>query len=504
MEGLGRVTVHMPGVGHQDVAVATAATATSSSLSHDSSRDTADRTDRTASMALEQGGDQEAHEASLAGGRVEITFGSVDFKRAVDLSKEHKIVIKVDKAFQSMKQVVFERLVAQGKIAGTDANDFKMTFNHNRQITQWWIARQGASIMGEYDHHSDRELSEASRKVIQDAHEEILSAAHPVTKIGVSQMQTVIPRCLGPMGRTNLGRHFNQYDHVLFAGGLAHQKGTEAQKREQAFGEYMEREFLKVEERPGVRGAKDVSKDLGSVMIYHQEMIKAIDAKHAALKHELATALDASAGIETAETRAIPRKMAELDHLKERIHDMHMNPLFVSKTYAPPDAIAEPNPYKRVATLKGQISGHHELVNAGRSRFEGAKRFFKREGAPEPKRFEDLAFLISAKEVFRGDRPGFVQYCHVNQKFEGQSLGPEEYLFDRLLDQRAGYAYEPLAAFDQLDVDLRDTLNGAMGTAKGKVEIYRARLERYHGGAQVRTSQETIAQARALLRENLA
>ncbi len=453
--------------------------------------------------------DQAARDVSVARERTHMTYGSSGFKQEFKFAEKHdRVIVEVDRAFQRMLTTVYDRLVEKNEIVrgAHDFQDFRMVFNHNRQIAQWWI--KGTDIKGVYDYINDDDLDEARRTTLETAHREIVMTANPATGIELASMHLVVPGCLGSVGKTNLSRNFNEYDRALFAGGLTQPKEKEDQKWELAFADYIDREYAKVEGNPGVREARDVVKDVGAALIYHKHLMEALETKLAELRERSRQQLAATGGAETPQSRETARKIAQIEVLLGRVHDMHMNPLFVSKTYKAD--LTQPNIFIRAETLQGQVKAHYELIDTGRSKTERAKRWFKGESKENKERIEklvgDLAFSIGAKEVFKkGDRASYIQLCQINKRESELSLGIEETLFDRLLEQDPTDDYQSLGLFSQLEDEVRDHLNAAMEAAKEKVDEFKQQATvKVRRGAAAPSTARVIDKAKTALKAQLA
>ena len=382
--------------------------------------------------------DSEDGDAALARDRTVVQIGN-EYKQNLNL-KEDKTAVKVDNAFQKLKIGFRNMLVATGEITEEQGHNFKMKINLTRQIVQWWINDGDSEVhKGQIDIVNDGRLTEVDHQNIRRSSNEIIKATQSLTGHNTTHVEDIPAGCIAPLGNANLARLFDGTDHSTFKGSLYVQDATRFSKkktpddmRKSAFSKYMLEEFSRVSQKPGARDSKAVVKDVASALMLQKGLLVAITTAVTDLRAEYNQELDQPGDVENTKTRAIKADITTLRSVHSRFAGMHMNPTFVGKSYEAPDVTVQSDTFRRADALKGYFESHYSDVDRNRSRIARMGNRLSKYAVKQP--HKELALLLAGKEVFKGDRPSFVQYNSVHNQLQGTSLGMEEVFFDRLLE----------------------------------------------------------------------
>ena len=419
--------------------------------------------------------DPVAADPALARERTVVSFGSRRLTSSLKLEQD-QTAKKVDEAFQQIKRAVFQRLKDKGDLGGDiDFDRFRMSFNHNRQLAKWLVVGDQRRS-GVYDHINDKELSEDARKSIVESHRAIVEETGQLVGASLQNFPKILAGSVGTLTFCSLGESLGPSDANLIGGGLHNKKGALNERREQIFQEYMQRDLAQILGNQKVRSESAIANDIGAILIYHRALVDQLEKEEKTLEELILQELQKPHQEESDLAKYLQTKLKKLNQFKTSIAMMHFGPLFMTKSYEVVDPAHEPNRSKVVQELKQLYMQQFALRNQGGN---FVHRWINSKRAQNLERFEPLADKMASKEAFKGNRSAYYDYRLKNNERASLSIGPEEYVFDYLLDELSNepggeHALVKLPVLDEFSLDSASIqrIETALTEAKAQVKEY--------------------------------
>lgn len=443
-----------------------------SEMSTRSSQDVAEQVQEVSEEVLARL-NQEIEEVDVETARTRTCFkigseGSI--MSQVSLQKDD-VAMRVDRAFQQMKQAIRIRLCEDGTISEEEANQFKMVFSHRNSIAFWWIEGSDNAQRGTYDPFNDNHiLSTHVRQIVVQSAKEIEKATVALSGSHFGLQKEVLVGSLGSLGLGSL-------THLLtpnsYGGTLPSVKQEnhsfdayiekQIQAHQDALQSYIEQEYINIAEKAeGARQLQPVLQDLTAILVFRGVATEKLRQLDMSLRTQLQAAQNAEEGHSSENIWRLKEQLKQVQNIRGLFANQHLQPYFVSKSY---EKETTGTTIAQVNRLRKKFEQHYAAIDRPQGLLTSIKNKLARSSNYElPASLKELSFRLAAKEVYRPDqRYEFLKHCR-DLRLNDSALGLEEAFFDRML-RNLGGEYEKNPLFEKLNPTLQVEIHNALRTA---------------------------------------